>query len=107
MSLRSGNIHKIVYQNMCVVNPFPNGTQTNNGLLETDFSYDVPLLKIDVPWRTCNNFWNTANCVNPYERINLQCWNVPSINKTMKVCSIAGANLTTSEITDPVKEFWE
>lgn len=61
----------------------------------------------DVPWRTCHNYWNTASCVNPYERDELHCWNVTRINKTVKMCSIAGSNLTTSEITDPVKEFWE
>lgn len=64
-------------------------------------------LIVDVPWRTCNNYWNTANCVNPYERDELHCWNVPSINKTVKMCSIAGANVTSSNMTDPVKEFWE
>lgn len=61
----------------------------------------------DVPWRTCSNYWNTRSCVNPYERKNLLCWEDYRINKTVKVCSLAGANLTTNEMTDPVKEFWE
>ncbi|XP_018794240.1 PREDICTED: sodium- and chloride-dependent GABA transporter 1-like [Bactrocera latifrons] len=30
-------------------------------------------MKTDVPWRSCNNFWNTVNCVNSYERNNLIC----------------------------------
>lgn len=66
-------------------------------------------LRSDVPWRTCNNWWNTANCVNPYERNQLPCWNVfdHKLNKTVRICSLAGTNLTTSQITDPVKEFWE
>lgn len=62
-----------------------------------------------MPWRTCNNWWNTAACVNPYERDALNCWGVwdHKLNGTVKVCSLAGANLTTSQLTDPVKEFWE
>ncbi|XP_069968855.1 sodium- and chloride-dependent GABA transporter 1 isoform X2 [Bactrocera oleae] len=64
-------------------------------------------MKADVPWRSCNNFWNTVNCVNPYERNNLICWE-DSINGTVKkMCSLALANITASELTDPVKEFWE
>lgn len=62
---------------------------------------------IDVPWRTCNNYWNTKSCVNPYDRNALQCWTSPRINETVKVCSLAGTNYTTSELSDPVKEFWE
>lgn len=62
---------------------------------------------IDVPWRTCNNYWNTKTCVNPYERTALNCWSSDSINTTVKVCSLAGSNYTTSELSDPVKEFWE
>lgn len=69
--------------------------------------YFIPELDSDVPWRTCSNYWNTRSCVNPYERKNLLCWDDFRINKTVKVCSLAGANLTTNEMTDPVKEFWE
>lgn len=61
----------------------------------------------DVPWRTCSNYWNTASCVNPYERKNLQCWDVARINKTVKMCTLAGSNISTSDLSDPVKEFWE
>lgn len=61
----------------------------------------------DVPWRTCNNFWNTRTCVNPYERKELVCWNRPNFNSTVKMCSLAGSNYSTNELTDPVKEFWE
>lgn len=62
---------------------------------------------IDVPWRTCSNYWNTRNCVNPYERNELLCWEEFRINKTVKVCALSGLNVTSSELTDPVKEFWE
>lgn len=64
-----------------------------------------------MPWRTCNNFWNTANCVNPYERKNLLCWDQITVNKTIsKVCALsttANMNVSASALTDPVKEFWE
>lgn len=61
----------------------------------------------DVPWRTCNNYWNTKTCVNPYERNNLNCYENRGFNASVKLCSLAGSNYTTSELTDPVKEFWE
>lgn len=72
-------------------------------------------MRADVPWRTCNNFWNTANCVNPYDRKNLMCWDKPQIGNILangstaitKMCSVSGRNITTSELSDPVKEFWE
>lgn len=62
----------------------------------------------DVPWRSCNNYWNTKTCVNPYERKELVCWNKGiNYNATVKMCSLAGSNYSTNELTDPVKEFWE
>ncbi|XP_033606991.1 sodium- and chloride-dependent GABA transporter 1 isoform X2 [Cryptotermes secundus] len=65
-------------------------------------------LRSDVPWRTCNNYWNTRNCVNAYERGNLTCWD-ESYNNTVynKVCSVNQYNISVKELTDPVKEFWE
>lgn len=64
--------------------------------------------KLDVPWRTCNNDWNTLSCVNPYERNDLLCWENYVNNSIVKLCSLTnGANLTTTQLTDPVKEFWE
>ncbi|CAH1121189.1 unnamed protein product [Ceutorhynchus assimilis] len=66
-------------------------------------------LRSDVPWRTCNNYWNTKFCVNPYDRGGLTCWDqYNSFNSTLtKVCAINKYNVTVSELTDPVKEFWE
>lgn len=62
----------------------------------------------DVPWRTCSNYWNTANCVNPYERGELQCWETYVNGSMKKMCALAaGTNVTQSSLTDPVKEFWE
>jgi solute carrier family 6 GABA transporter-like protein 1 len=62
----------------------------------------------DVPWRTCNNYWNTRNCVNAYERGNLTCWD-QYYNSTAynRVCSINQYNISVKELSDPVKEFWE
>lgn len=63
---------------------------------------------LDVPWRTCNNYWNTDNCVNPYERKELLCWESYANNSVSKVCSlVSGVNVSSSALTDPVKEFWE
>ncbi|XP_017126142.1 sodium- and chloride-dependent GABA transporter 1 [Drosophila elegans] len=64
-------------------------------------------MRADVPWRTCNNWWNTVNCVSQYERQNLHCWDKMLNGTAKKVCSVAAVNITSSELTDPVKEFWE
>uniref|UniRef100_A0A8D8UZE6 Transporter n=1 Tax=Cacopsylla melanoneura TaxID=428564 RepID=A0A8D8UZE6_9HEMI len=66
-------------------------------------------LRADVPWRNCNNYWNTQFCVNPYERVGLKCWNVSSSSSYSKemYCFINQRNVSTKVLTDPVKEFWE
>lgn len=65
-------------------------------------------LRADVPWRTCSNFWNTKNCVNPYERSALSCWKAVVNGTQQNVCALAaGTNVSQSALTDPVKEFWE
>lgn len=65
-------------------------------------------LRSDVPWRTCNNYWNTELCVNPYDRKGLNCWDTFNPNNTAtRMCSINQHNVTVLELTDPVKEFWE
>ncbi|XP_022901340.1 sodium- and chloride-dependent GABA transporter 1 [Onthophagus taurus] len=66
-------------------------------------------LRSDVPWRTCNNYWNTEYCINPYDRGSLHCWDHYNENNTIvKMCSLNQyTNLTISQLTDPVKEFWE
>nr|CAD7198370.1 unnamed protein product [Timema douglasi] len=65
-------------------------------------------LRSDVPWRTCNNYWNTPNCVNAYERLNLTCWdhayNSTAVNR---MCAVNQYNISMKELSDPVKEFWE
>ncbi|KAG5899476.1 hypothetical protein JTB14_015327 [Gonioctena quinquepunctata] len=65
-------------------------------------------LRSDVPWRTCNNYWNTKFCVNPYDRKALTCWEKYNPNNTFtKVCQLNKYNVTVNDLTDPVKEFWE
>uniref|UniRef100_A0A6P7GCG6 Sodium- and chloride-dependent GABA transporter 1 n=1 Tax=Diabrotica virgifera virgifera TaxID=50390 RepID=A0A6P7GCG6_DIAVI len=65
-------------------------------------------LRADVPWRTCNNYWNTRFCINPYDRKALNCWEKYSVNNTVtKVCQISSYNISADDLTDPVKEFWE
>lgn len=63
-----------------------------------------PLKFPDVPWRTCDNYWNTETCVNPYDRTNLTCWSV--MDKTT-FCTLNGKNVSKVMLSDPVKEFWE
>jgi solute carrier family 6 (neurotransmitter transporter, GABA) member 1 len=65
-------------------------------------------MRADVPWRTCSNYWNTATCINPYDRKKLFCWEKFDANNTAyKVCSLNTSNVTMAALTDPVKEFWE
>lgn len=62
----------------------------------------------DVPWRNCDNAWNSINCVNPYARKDLLCWESIGINSTVtKICSLNSNNVSISDLSDPVKEFWE
>ncbi|XP_075218844.1 sodium- and chloride-dependent GABA transporter [Lycorma delicatula] len=65
-------------------------------------------MRYDVPWRTCNNYWNTEYCVNPYDRKSLTCWK-KYLNTTYHTayCQINNRNVSVKELTDPVKEFWE
>ncbi|GBP66188.1 Sodium- and chloride-dependent GABA transporter 1 [Eumeta japonica] len=62
-------------------------------------------MRADVPWRTCDNYWNTMTCVNPYDRKNLSCW--PPLAADNSFCIINGMNVSKSVLSDPVKEFWE
>ncbi|KAK2582494.1 hypothetical protein KPH14_004796 [Odynerus spinipes] len=62
----------------------------------------------ELPWGSCNNYWNTKYCVNPYDRSQLRCWNQVTRNHSViKMCSVNQLNVTINELTDPVKEFWE
>ncbi|XP_052892410.1 sodium- and chloride-dependent GABA transporter 1-like isoform X1 [Anopheles moucheti] len=65
-------------------------------------------LRADVPWRTCDNAWNSINCVNPYDRKDLLCWETLGVNGTLtKICSLNSNNVSMTDLADPVKEFWE
>lgn len=61
-------------------------------------------MRSDVPWRNCDNYWNTDRCVNPYDRKNLTCWS--SLDMTT-YCTLNGKNISKAILSDPVKEFWE
>jgi len=63
----------------------------------------------ELPWRSCDNYWNTKSCVNPYDRSSLICWNEISARNgsVVKMCTVNHVNMTVTDLTDPVKEFWE
>ncbi|CAH2243698.1 sodium- and chloride-dependent GABA transporter 1 [Pararge aegeria] len=61
-------------------------------------------MRSDVPWRTCDNYWNTETCVNPYDRTNLTCWSDMDMTT---FCTLNGKNVSKAILSDPVKEFWE
>ncbi|XP_050685598.1 sodium- and chloride-dependent GABA transporter 1 [Leptidea sinapis] len=61
-------------------------------------------MRSDVPWRNCDNYWNTDTCVNPYDRKNLTCW---SMHDMSMYCTLNGKNISKTILSDPVKEFWE
>ncbi|XP_050357080.1 sodium- and chloride-dependent GABA transporter 1 [Nymphalis io] len=61
-------------------------------------------MRADVPWRSCDNYWNTDTCVNPYDRKNLTCWS--DLDMTT-FCTLNGKNISKAILSDPVKEFWE
>ncbi|KAJ8707500.1 hypothetical protein PYW08_010752 [Mythimna loreyi] len=61
-------------------------------------------MRSDVPWRNCDNYWNTATCVNPYDRKNLTCWSTMDMTT---FCTLNGKNISKAVLSDPVKEFWE
>ncbi|CRL08262.1 CLUMA_CG020857, isoform A [Clunio marinus] len=71
-------------------------------------------MRAKLPWSTCDNLWNTITCVNPYLRKDI-CFDQKvtgqffSNGSTLvsKVCTVAGRNISVTQLTDPVKEFWE
>ncbi|EZA57651.1 hypothetical protein DMN91_003273 [Ooceraea biroi] len=67
-------------------------------------------MRSELPWGSCNNYWNTKSCVNPYDRSSLLCWNEisnPRNGSVVKMCMVNRINVTVTDLTDPVKEFWE
>lgn len=56
-----------------------------------------------VPWGTCDNWWNTATCVSAYSRQNLS----TVVNGSVTYYSLNGTLYEASNLTDPVKEYWE
>ncbi|XP_036149871.1 sodium- and chloride-dependent GABA transporter 1 isoform X2 [Monomorium pharaonis] len=69
--------------------------------------YFLVSLRADVPWRTCDNSWNTRYCITPDERLNVSCWQVDHWQNNLTICSTSLGNLSHGLLKDPVKEFWE
>lgn len=65
--------------------------------------YLLVSLRIDLPWRTCGNPWNTRYCLTPTERLEALCWT----QDEDVICSTPIGNLSHALLKDPVKEFWE
>ena len=58
----------------------------------------------EVPWGSCNNWWNTETCVSAYERHNLTSF-VEGNTTLFELGN--GLRTTATNLTDPVKEYWE
>ncbi|EAA13834.4 AGAP009768-PA, partial [Anopheles gambiae str. PEST] len=72
--------------------------------IQSSASTRVTSFLSDVPWRTCDNAWNSINCVNPYDRKDLLCWETIGVNGTLtKICSLNSNNVSMSDLADPVK----
>ncbi|XP_015518474.1 GABA neurotransmitter transporter-1B [Neodiprion pinetum] len=65
--------------------------------------YLLASLRSDVPWRSCDNSWNTGYCIKPIDRLEANCWS--SGQET--ICNTPIGNVTATLLKDPVKEFWE
>lgn len=67
-------------------------------VLAWGFYYLIKSFNATLPWSTCNNTWNTPNCI---ERFHHQdCGNTSLVN----------GNMTCAELSDarsPIIEFWE
>ncbi|KYN03154.1 Sodium- and chloride-dependent GABA transporter 1 [Cyphomyrmex costatus] len=68
--------------------------------------YFLVSLRADVPWRTCDNSWNTRYCITPDERLNVSCWQDDYWPNNV-ICATSLGNLSHGLLKDPVKEFWE
>ncbi|KAH7976927.1 hypothetical protein HPB52_021504 [Rhipicephalus sanguineus] len=55
--------------------------------------YIYSALSSDVPWRSCDNWWNTENCRSEYEPFNC--------SAQLRSCP------DPKLIRSPVKEYWE
>ncbi|KAA0192337.1 hypothetical protein HAZT_HAZT002151 [Hyalella azteca] len=68
-----------------------------------------PLLQSELPWGNCDNWWNQATCVNPYERDNLSCWTeMYNMTYNQTFCEVRNmSRVLVTDLTDPIKEFWD
>ncbi|XP_012233010.1 sodium- and chloride-dependent GABA transporter 1 [Linepithema humile] len=68
--------------------------------------YFLVSLRADLPWRSCDNSWNTRYCITPDERLNVSCWEDDYWPNNI-ICATSLGNLSHELLKDPVKEFWE
>ncbi|XP_017158854.1 sodium- and chloride-dependent creatine transporter 1 [Poecilia reticulata] len=72
-------------------------------VLAWGFYYLIKSFSSALPWSTCDNEWNTPNCLETFHH--LHCSNASLANAT-----VGGANLTCADLADarsPIIEFWE
>ncbi|XP_022239871.1 sodium- and chloride-dependent GABA transporter 1-like [Limulus polyphemus] len=65
--------------------------------------YIVSSLDWDVPWRTCDNWWNSIFCMSEYDRVQPNCTGIPDQDPALCAYNLSNPNLFQS----PVKEYWE
>ncbi|XP_037071202.1 sodium- and chloride-dependent GABA transporter 1-like [Pollicipes pollicipes] len=70
--------------------------------------YFFSSLRAALPWGECDNWWNSATCVSPYERDKLDCWTESLSNFSSRTyCQLENYVVNEKDMTDPVREFWE
>lgn len=103
-----------LHQSILLFHHFPSMCRPSPSILPILFSspsclFPHPRASAELPWGSCGNWWNTETCVNPYNRNALECWD-ETFNTTVSETFCKVGNLThvpVSNLTDPVKEFWE
>ena len=71
-------------------------------VLAWGFYYLIKSFSSTLPWSTCDNIWNTPNCIEIFHH--QQCNNDSLANTTVS------GNMTCAELADarsPIIEFWE
>lgn len=72
-------------------------------VLAWGFYYLIKSFSSTLPWSTCENEWNTPNCLEIFHH--QDCKNLSLINTT-----VGSGNLTCADLADarsPIIEFWE
>lgn len=66
-------------------------------------------LRAELPWGTCDNWWNTETCISPFERDGLRCWPERfNMTENETYCELRNlSRVLYSDLSDPVREFWD